>query len=70
MMRKKLSRNPEVNRRLFNKSYTVHTAAQSLLSNEKHYKASDAFIVVKIVVETQKERRGAVIQLKLFLQLL
>jgi hypothetical protein len=57
-------------RRLFNKSFTVHTVAQSLFSREKHYKASDAFIVVMIVVETQKERRDAVIQLKLFLQLL
>src|ERR671919_2474040 len=56
--------------RLFNKSSTVHTGAQSLLNREKHYKASDAFIVVMIVVETQKERRDAVIQLKLFLQLL
>ncbi len=70
MMYDKLSRSPDSIGRLFNKSSTVHTAAQSLLNRERHYKASDAFIVVMIVVETQKERRDAVIQLKLFLQLL
>jgi hypothetical protein len=51
--------------RLFNKSFTVHTAAQSRLSQEKHYRASDAFIVVMIVRESGKEQRDAVIQLKL-----
>jgi hypothetical protein len=66
MMRQKLSRNSDVDiGRLFNKSYTVHTAAQFCLRQEKHYRASDAFIVVMIVRESGKERRDAVIQLKL-----
>ena len=51
--------------RLFNKSSTVQIAAQFCLRQQKHYRASDAFIVVKIVRESGKERRGAVIQLKL-----
>jgi len=36
MMCRKLNRNPDIIGRLFNKSSTVHTVAQSLHSREKH----------------------------------
>ena len=47
--------------RLFNKSFTVHTATQSRQSREKQQEASDEAIVVMILRESAKERRASVI---------
>ena len=66
MMCEKLNKNPgDIIGRLFNRSSTVQIVAQSCHRQEKHYRASDAFIVVMIVRESGKERRDVVIQLKL-----
>jgi hypothetical protein len=46
--------------------YSSYCCSILTKGQEMHYRASDAFIVAKTVVETQQERRDAVIQLKLF----